>query len=177
MRLALRKAGSVVEPVEVHVTEKGVPKLKKINKTVAVTVRATLEKSKLNAPHRDVMFDFDFRNAKVDEWYYLVTQCLDVGAIEYNRKVWTICEGKMKGKKFRGREEFEAAMTEKDLLTLLNRVGPEPLGKSKEGSLNGKTSKRVVRRRIQTRGQGGSKTTVRTVKRSTKSKTRSKVTR
>lgn len=184
-RVALRKAGSVVEPVYVTVIKDGIPTKKKINQTIAVSVRATLEKSKLNAPHREVMFNFDFRNAQVDEWYYLATQCLDVGAIEYNRKVWTVCEGKMKGKKFRGREEFEAVMTEKELLKLLNREpvvdnpwdGVSPVGQSKAVSQSGKSSKRVVRKSTPTRGRAGSKTTATTKKQSTKSKTRRKVTR
>ena len=183
MRIALRKAGSVVEPVEVNVLEKGVPKRKKINQTVAVTVRATVEKSKLNQPHRDVMFNFDFRNAEIDEWYYLVTQCMDVGAIEYNRGIWSVCEGKMKGQKFRGREAFQAKMTEKVMLGLLNRPIPEKLdgaeapAKSKGAARKSASSKRVVRKSTPTAGRGASKTTGRTKTTSTKSKTPRKVTR
>jgi recombination protein RecA len=192
-RLALRKAGSVVEPVEVYVTEKGsdgrpVPKKKKINQTVAVTIRATLEKSKLNQPHRDVQFNFDFRNAKIDEWWYIATQCLDVGAIEYNRGVWEVCEGKMKGQKFRGREGFQEKMTEEELLKLLNRKppasaldnpsgGPVKPAKSKAASPSAKSSKPATRKSTPTRARAKSKTTGTTKTASTKSKTRRKVTR
>jgi recombination protein RecA len=174
MRIALRKAGSVTEPVTVHVLDKGSISKKKINRTVAVTVRATLEKSKLNVPHRDVLFNFDHRTGEVDEWWYLATQCLDVGALEYNRGVWEVCEGKMKGAKFRGREAFQMVMTEKKLLALLGRHQP---AQSKAGSRNGKSSKRVVRKSIPTRGRGGSRTTAPTKSTSTKSKTQRKVTR
>jgi recombination protein RecA len=171
MRIALRKAGSVVEPIEVTVSEKGIPKKKVVNQTIAVTVRATLEKSKLNQPHRDVTFNFDFRRAKIDEWFYLAAQCLDVGAIEYNRKVWTVLEGKKKGLKVRGREEFEKVMTEREMMVLLGR---HQLAKSKAGSRKRNGSKRVVRRSTQTQGRAGSKTTGTTKTRSTKSRTRTK---
>lgn len=190
-RIALRKAGSVVEPVEVYVTERGsdgrpVPKKKKINQTIAVTIKATLEKSKLNQPHREVQFNFDFRNAKVDEWWYVATQCLDVGAIEYNRGVWEVCEGKHKGQKVRGREAFQALMTETELLKLLNRApdaGDDPwaglpqAAKSKGASRSGKSSRSVARKSTPTRGRATSKTTGTTKTASTKSKTRRKVTR
>lgn len=180
MRIALRKAGSVVEPVEVHVIEKGVPKKKKINQTVAVTIRATMEKSKLNQPHRDVYFNFDFRKAQIDEWFYLATQCLDIGAVEYNRGNWfipnTITNRKAVGKQwvgknFRGREAFQTQIGEGELLSLLGRNLP---ARSKVGSPKNGKRKVVKRGSTRTRAQGGSKTTRRTVKRSTKSKTRTK---
>jgi recombination protein RecA len=176
MRLALRKAGVVTEQVEVHIMEKNVPKKKKFNRVVGVTIRATLEKSKLNQPHRDVMFNFDFREATIDEWFYLATQALDCGAVEYDKGLWWIpntatnkkAVGSLAGKKFRGREAFQKKMSEKQLLVLLGHAQPD--------------KRRVVQRRKKKRSvavpnstldrvQAGSRTTQTTKKRSTKSKT------
>jgi recombination protein RecA len=174
-RISLRKSGKVFEDITVYVNDGGKPTKKKIKLTVAQSIRATVEKSKLNAPFREINFNFDFRRGKIDEWWYLATQALDAGYIEYNRGMWWLTE-KKNPKKYRGREAFQAAVTERDLRVLLGKeegsLGDDQPDPWKEGSANGKSSKRVVRKSTPTRGQGGSKTTARTVKRSTKSKTR-----
>ena len=175
-RIALRKAGLVTEMIPVNVIEDGKPKKKNIKLVTAQTIRATVEKSKLNAPYRDVMFNFDFRRATIDEWFYLATQALDCGAIEYERGSW--CVNEPGAKKYRGREAFQKAVTESDLMSLLGRTqnGVSLLDKSKEESPNGKSSKRVARKSTQTQEQAGSRTTVVRRKKSSKSKTHRKVT-
>lgn len=175
-RIALRKAGSVVEKVSVNIIKDGKPTVASINQTTAVTIRATVEKSKLNAPFRDVMFNFDFRNAGIDEWLYLATQALDAGIIEYNRGQWW--ENKKGAKKYRGREAFEAVMPEKQLRILLGKpLGNERPGKSKAVSVSVNGSKKKGRSNTRTVVRGGSKTTAVTKTRSTKSKTPKKVIR
>lgn len=168
-RIALRKAGTVTEPVTVNIIKDGKPVKASIKQTTAVSIRATVEKSKLNAPFREILFNFDFRNAAIDEWYYLVTRAMDEGMIEYNRGVW-----QWNKEKYRGREAFQKAMPETRLRKLLGVKAPglKPADQSKAVSLNGKTSKRVVRKSTPTPVRARSKTTARTVKRSTKSKTR-----
>lgn len=171
-RIAVRKAGKVTEEVEVTVTNDkgtGVTK-KKVKMTVAQSIRATVEKSKLNAPHRDVIFNFDFRRAQVDEWLYLCYKAMDLGLIGYERGLWWVVA--KKPKKYRGKEEFQKAVTEQMIREMLNPDPPfrgtsQP-DKSKDASQNGKSSKRVVRKSTRTAGQAGSKKTVVIKKRSTK---------
>lgn len=171
-RIALRKAGSVQEKIHVHITKEGKPCIAAINQTTAVTIKATVEKSKLNAPFRDVMFNFDFRAPGIDEWLYLATQALDAGIIEYNRGMWWLTKNGTK--KYRGREAFQAAVGENDLRTLLGmpvfQVGSDQPDPWKAASVNGKSSKAKEQGRTRTVARAKSKTTVVTKTRSTKSK-------
>lgn len=156
MRISLRKAGKVTEDVFVFVNDgEGRPKRKKIKRTVAQNIRATLEKSKLNVPYRDVEFQFDFKTGTVDNWWYLVTQALDVGLIEYNRGVWECPKGK-----FRGREAFQTAMGEKEMLSLLGvPSGNAQPAKTKAGAQKKNGRVKTKRDSIPVQGQGGSKKT------------------
>ena len=119
-RIAFRKAGRVTEDIEVTVSDNGKPKKKKIKLTVAQTIRATKEKSKLNAPHREVMFDFDFRAGKVNEWQYLAYKCLDEGLLTVDKGRWW--QTSDPSKKYRGIEALKAEWTEEDLTSLLGGI-------------------------------------------------------
>ena len=174
-RIALRKAGSVTESVEVSAMKDGKPTKVKIKQTVAVSIKATVEKSKLNAPFREIMFDFNFRKGTIDEWLYMSTRALDEGLIEYNRGLWWIVGTK---RKYRGREEFEKAVPEMEMRRLLRLpLGEGQVGQYKAVSQNGKSSNKKVRVSTRTQEREKSKTTGRTKKPSTKSKTRKKVIR
>ena len=161
-RLALRKAGRVTEDVTVFVMEKGKPTKKKIKQTVAQSIRATVEKSKLSAPYRDVMFNFDFRTGNVDVWLYLCYKCLDLGLISYERNMWWE-NGQKIPKKYRGRTLFQVAYPEEKLRCMLSpkptllkskplvknqpslkSLGANPPAKSKAELVKGRSSKRVV---------------------------------
>lgn len=178
-RIALRKAGQVNEQIQVNIIKDGKPTKVSVRQTTAQQIKASVEKSKLNAPFRDVMFNFDFRRGTIDEWFYLATQALDEGLIEYNRGQWWLVG--RNPKKYRGREAFEKAVSEKTLRELLGKEevpeeddpwhGADQPAKSKAASAKRKSSKTVARKSTPTRGRAGSKTTARTVKRSTKSKT------
>lgn len=164
-RIAVRKAGAVTENIEVTISKDGKPTKASVKQTVAQSIKATVEKSKLNAPFREIQFNFDFRRGTIDEWFYLVTKAMDEGLIDYNRGVWCLTKT---GEKYRGRAAFEAVMTEVKLRKMLNLDGPVPLGKSKVASRNGKSSKVVARKSIRIRARAKSKTTVRTAKLSTR---------
>lgn len=169
-RISLRKAAKVFEDTYVTVIgDENRPTKKKFKLTVAQQIRATVEKSKLNAPHRDVMFNFDFRMGMVDDWWYLATKCLDTGALTYERKMWWITEEK-KPHKHHGRLAAEEALPVKLLQDLLN--GDYPAVKSKDVLVRKKSSKIVVRKSTRTAARAGSKKTVVTRKRPMKSKTR-----
>lgn len=175
-RIALRKAGSVTEKIDVNVWKDGRPTKAKINQTIAVSIRATVEKSKLNAPHRDVMFNFDFRGGQIDEWLYLATQALDIGVIEYNRNQWWL---NVKNPiKFRGREAFQEAVTMDHLRFLLGKPGGvDPAAQSKVVSRKRKSPSKKGQGHTRTVARAKSKTTPPTKTTSTKSKTRTKPTR
>lgn len=176
-RIALRKAGQVSEQVDVNIIKDGKPTKAKIRQVVAQQIKASVEKSKLNAPFRDVMFNFDFRRGTIDEWFYLATQALDEGIIEYNRGQWWLTE--KNAKKYRGREAFEAVVTETTLRELLGKeiLGEDPPVKSKAVSAKRKSSKTVVRKSTRTPARAASKTTVQRKTKSTKSKTQTSRTR
>lgn len=182
IRVAVRKAGKVTEDIDVWVTESGVVKKKKIKQTVAQTIRATVEKSKLNQPHREVLFNFDFRKGEVDSFLYLAHKALDADVLQTERKKWWLTSDPEK--KYRGIEELREAMNENDLRQLLEipatvatpSVPKSPGGtgraKKKEEQPKSGSSKRVVRASTRGRAQGGSKKTVVVKKNSSKSKTR-----
>ena len=180
-RIALRKAGKVTEEVSVYVLDKGKPTKKNVKQTVAQSIRATVEKSKLNAPYRDVMFNFDFRNGCVDEWLYLCYKALDLGLISYERGMWWVLDGKIP-KKYRGRIAFEEKVGMTEIREMLNpkvskSLGVSPPVKSKAVSVKRKSSKVVVPKRTRTVVRAVSSSTAATRKTSSKSKTRIRVIR
>jgi recombination protein RecA len=165
-RIALRKAGSVHEYVEANIIKDGKPTKVKIRQTVAVSIKATVEKSKLNAPFREIMFDFDFRRGKIDEWFYMATRALDEGLIEYNRGQWWVVG---ESKKYRGREAFQIAVPESKMNRLLGGLpGKEQVDPWQDALPKRKSSRKKAPVSIRTPGRGKSKTTVRIKKRSTK---------
>lgn len=169
-RISLRKAGAINEKVQATIVKDGKPKTVSVNQTVAQSIRATVEKSKLNAPYREIMFNFDFKNATVDEWFYLATKALDKGFIEYSRGMWWL--NQKDAKKYRGRRAFEEAVTIEDLMELLGMLesqnGVSQQDQSRDESAKRKSSKSKAQKSTQTRGRGRSKKMVRTKKRSTK---------
>lgn len=177
MRIALRKAGQVQETHKVTVMEGGKPTTKAVKVTVAQSIRATLEKSKLNVPHREVWFDFNYRSVNVDEWQYLASQAMDRGFIQYNRGLWWV--NQKNAKKYRGKEAFQKIVTENDLRELLGHVlvGPSQPDKSKVESLKKASSKTGGRKSTRTAVRVVSKTMDTQKTKSSKSKTPKRVIR
>lgn len=185
-RIAFRKAGRVTEDREITTSDQGKPKKKKVKLTVAQTIRATKEKSKLNAPHRDVMFDFDFRTGSTNDWQYLAYKCLDEGLLSLDRGRWWLTEDPTT--KFRGMDDLRAHLNEDDLRSLLGgsmspvkkvtvaavkanpwrSPGKSAAAKKKVVSRKNVNSRSVVRGSTRTPVRAGSKTTVRIKKRSTR---------
>jgi len=76
-RVSMRKSGKVTEPIKVtHGSD-----TKQSHKTVAYTIRATIEKSKLTRPFQDVYFRFDLSTGMVDDVQFLVDTGIDQGLI------------------------------------------------------------------------------------------------
>ena len=173
-RVALRKAGKETQDVEVYKLENGAVKKTKVKQTIGTRIRATLEKSKLNVPHRDEFFLFDHRTGCVDNWWYLATQALDLGVI-YTGGGWWWKSQRGNPTKMR-LSDFRGAVDEEELLKMMAARAQAPLaspGKSlpavsKAASRNAKSSSAGARKSTRTRAQAGSKTTVRIRKTSTK---------
>jgi len=83
-----------------------------VKETHGMKVRATLEKSKLNKPHRDVMFIFDLETGDVDMGDYLLTQSVADGQIIHikssGKYKWNEPGAKQKSKKAIEEELFDA---------------------------------------------------------------------
>lgn len=77
-RLSFTRIGKVTEDVQQWDGEKMAP----AKRVIAHRIAATLEKSKLSAPHGDAVFLYDLRTAAVDDVGYLVAQGLERGLIE-----------------------------------------------------------------------------------------------
>lgn len=182
MRLAVRKAGREVETRTVFYPKDGVPTKTTIKSTIGTRIRATLEKSKLNVPHRETMFVFDHKNSCVDEWFYLALIALDYDEVGYGGGYWWLKTDRSgdggKPKKYRT-SQFRGVIGTDQLLALLQGsvehlsapVGvPEP-AKKRASPRKLASSKPVEPKSTLAAVRAGSKTTARTVKLSTRSKT------
>lgn len=174
MRIAMRKAGKETQEVEIYKMENGKIVKSKVKQTIGTRIRATLEKSKLNVPHRDEFFLFDHRTGGVDNWWYLATQALDLGVI-YTEKGWWWRSQRGNPTKMR-LSDFRGAVDEEELLklmaartqTVLISPGASLPAVSKAASRNAKSSSVGAQKSTRTRAQAGSRTTVRIRKASTK---------
>lgn len=131
-RVALRKAGKEKEQEEVFVGGKTT----KVNKVTGHKIRATLEKSKLSAPSRDVMFMFDLQTGAVDEVGYILSLALEKGlAIHEGRSWWLHSESDQKvvgAEKFIGYLKENPKKVEKLKKELLELTGSQEPDKQKE---------------------------------------------
>lgn len=84
-RVALRKAGKVKESVEAYDPD---GKKSNVNQVTGHKIRATVEKSKLSAPSRDVLFTFDLNTGAVDEVGYMLAAGLEHGVIHHEGRSW-----------------------------------------------------------------------------------------
>lgn len=173
MRLAFRKAGRETEELEVFVTNDGKPTKKKVKRVVGQRIRITLEKSKLNAPHRDVEVIFDHRTGAIDDWHFLANLGLEHGLLGYQKGYWWVADGTKTPQKsylsaFRGR------VSEADLVTMLTKTGVQHLGgesepaKKRAVSRRSASSRSAVPASTRAAGQAASRKTGLIRKRSTK---------
>lgn len=166
-RIAVRKSGNVFRDVERYQMKDGKPTRVKNKQKIGQLITATVEKSKLSAPHESIQFTFDFQTAGVDDWQYLANKALSDGVLALDRgKWWDVSEPT---KKYTEKEAREAWATE-DLEFLIASASSgeiEP-AKKKAASPRSASSKPVGRASTRTAVQGASKRTVRTVRRSTK---------
>lgn len=100
-RVALRKAGKEKESVD---TYDSTGKKTTVNQVTGHKIRATLEKSKLSAPSRDVLFTFDLTSGQVDEIGYALSAGLEKGIVKHEGRSWWVDETEktVGAEKFRG---------------------------------------------------------------------------
>lgn len=102
-RVSLRKAGAIKRDTKQWDGSKSVT----VRETVAQKIKATVEKSKLSAPSREVYLTFDMETGQVDEVGYLIAWGLENGEVIREGKSWWIRGGK---KKYVGAEKFRQAV-------------------------------------------------------------------
>lgn len=88
MRVRFVKGGKIQDSIKTWDGEKYIDS----KQTIAMKIKATLEKSKLNKPLREGWFSFDLESGSVDDLGFLIAQGLETGLITYSNARWTIPE-------------------------------------------------------------------------------------
>lgn len=131
-RISVRKVGKITRDVQTWDGEKMVA----AKEQVGQKFKATVEKSKLSKPFRDVYFTWDYETGEIDEVGFLIALGLESGAITQKGAMW-----EFQGKTYRGRENFKTTVQSDPELksqmreTVLPSVfpGSPDLDKSKAG--------------------------------------------
>lgn len=114
-RIKLAKAGKIRADIKVFDGEKWIG----TKETTATKIKATLLKSKLNKPDREVWFTFDLRTAAVDDVGFLINQGLEQGHI-------TVTGGRYKlpswKKTKHGMKQLKESLTEGDIQWLTDQL-------------------------------------------------------
>jgi len=168
-RIAVRKTGSVFEEAKRHEIKDSRVVIVSKKRKVGQLITATVEKSKLSAPHEAIQFTFDFKTGRVDEWSYLANKGLDKGVLGLDRgKWWEVQNPSVK----LGGEAAGEVWTTEHLIELLaekpSSGTPRKVVKSKAVKPSSASSKRVVRKSIPTAEQAASSSTGQTRKRLSK---------
>ena len=123
-RIALRKAGNEKRTIETFKADGTKDKVKEVT---SFRVRATLEKSKLTRPHREVLFDFDLATGRVDDVGFLIQHGLETGNIIISGQTWKADETSKRGKEaFRTWLESTAGTTTRQALQASCLGSPAP---------------------------------------------------
>lgn len=112
-RVSIRKTGKVTRSVKVHDGDKYID----AKEQTGQKFKATVEKSKLNRPNREVWFDFDLTTGAVDETRFLVAQGLELGIVTTKGQTWTY-----KDYSKRGKDAFRVSMPDKVRTSLEREV-------------------------------------------------------
>lgn len=86
MIVDIKRAGKVTRPVKVYDGEKW----KDSKQQVAQTFRATISKSKLNKPFREIIFDWSLERASIDQAKFIFTQGVEIGAVVQKGSRWSV---------------------------------------------------------------------------------------
>lgn len=130
MRIRLSRAGKITRDVKTFDGENNVT----AKEITGYKIKAELDKSKLNKPHRELWFTFDLDSAEIDETGFLIAQGIEQGWITEPSKGWftieEIMDGKVHGRKklrqwVESDEDVLEWMREKVMLVHLRRQKDE----------------------------------------------------
>lgn len=110
-RLRFQKAGRTTEDTKVWNGEKMVT----ARQRTAIKMKATLEKSKLNRPDREVWFDFDLLNGRIDDDAFVIAQGIEHGLITMSSSKVPKFELPGRTKPYSGYKRFRTALTGEDI--------------------------------------------------------------
>ncbi len=85
-RIRLKKTGKVTRPQKIWDGTNFID----AKEVIGQKYSATLEKSKLSAPHREQHFVWDLQTASIDEVGYMVAQGLEHGLVNQKGNTWTL---------------------------------------------------------------------------------------
>lgn len=113
-RISVRKVGKITRDVQSWDGEKMVTTKEQIGQKF----KATVEKSKLSKPFRDVYFVWDYQSGEIDEIGFIIAMGLESGVITQKGAIW-----EFQGKTYRGRENFKAIVeADQELQGLMREV-------------------------------------------------------
>jgi recombination protein RecA len=97
MRVQIKKTGKITRDVQFWDGKK----LATGKELIAQEYRASLDKSKLNRPHREIRFAWSLTDGSVDEVAFYIAQAIELGLVTVKGSMW-----RMKHKSVRGRDAF-----------------------------------------------------------------------
>lgn len=106
-RISFTRTGKVTVPVKKWDGAKYIDS----KSVIGHTIQASLEKSKLSAPHTDAIFTFDLRTGRVDDTGYLVAQCLESGLIQRSKTGHYTIPGVL-DKSIHGKDKFDQYLSD-----------------------------------------------------------------
>jgi len=95
IRVRFSKAGRITETRQMWDGDK----MATVHDTVMQKIRVELIKTKLSTPEREQWFQWNVRDAEIDELGYLIAVGLSTGGIKRNGASWTIGRTKFRGEK------------------------------------------------------------------------------
>lgn len=171
MRINCRKAGKTTRDIKVAQYDKNVTTKEQIGQTY----RMTAEKSKLNRPGREVLFDWNLELNEIDKGKFLMMSGMDMGLVTNRGAMW-VCNGvTVKGKEnFLNRMREDAELQDfledkvREAHDLPNRLGAKAPLKVKAVVGKPARSASSARKPIRARGQANSSSTAKPLKKLSK---------
>lgn len=118
-RICFQKAGKLTRDTKAYDGKA----MRTVKETRGQIIRATVEKSKLNRPHRETYFTFDLDAATVDSYGFLLNLGIEQGVVLKDGRGY-LC---LKGEKKMRESSFRGEISERRLASLVGiSLGPAP---------------------------------------------------
>lgn len=121
--VSIKKVGKVTKDIQMWDGDK----MTNTKEQVGQKFKATIEKSKLSKPFRDVYFTWDLVTGQIDTVGFLIAQGLEAGVITQKGAAWEFA-----GTTWRGKDKFKAAVMENQQMqdAIQTALQPKSRGKS-----------------------------------------------